>query len=80
MFKKSKVLKDFYIRLILFVYALMYNGYANGALAFNTIEPKHLQVKMRYLNLYLEFLKSESGLELEDDIECSSCEKVENPV
>ena len=34
----------------------MYNGYANGALAFNTIEPKHLQVKIRYLNLYLEYL------------------------
>ena len=36
----------------------MYNGYASGALAFNTIEPKHLQVKIRYLNLYLEFLKN----------------------
>lgn len=35
----------------------MYNGYSRGAKAFNTIEPRHLQVKIRYLNLYLEFLR-----------------------
>lgn len=37
----------------------MYIGYARGAKAFNTIEPIHLQAKIRYLNMYLEFLKKE---------------------
>lgn len=35
----------------------MYTGYSRGAKAFNTIEPRHLQVKIKYFNLYLEFLK-----------------------
>ena len=34
----------------------MYSGYSRGARAFNTVEPRHLQVKIKYLNLYLEFL------------------------
>ncbi len=34
----------------------MYSGYSRGAKAFNTVEPKHLQDKMKYLYLYLEFL------------------------
>lgn len=37
----------------------MYTGYSRGARAFNTIEPIHLQAKIRYLNIYLEFLKKE---------------------
>ena len=34
----------------------MYVGYNNGARAYNTVEIKHIQDKMKYLNLYLEFL------------------------
>ena len=34
----------------------MYSGYNNGARAYNTVEVKHIQDKMKYLNLYLEFL------------------------
>lgn len=34
----------------------MYSGYSRGAKAFNTVEPKHLQDKIKYLYLYLEFL------------------------
>lgn len=36
----------------------MYQGYARGARGFNTIEPKHLQQKIKYLYLYLEYLKN----------------------
>jgi hypothetical protein len=35
----------------------MYNGYSRGAKAFNTIAPRNLRSKIRYLNLYLEFLR-----------------------
>lgn len=34
----------------------MYSGFQSGAKAFNTIEVSHLQAKIKYLNLYLEFL------------------------
>lgn len=35
----------------------MYQGYSRGAKGFNTVEPRHLQAKIRYLYLYLEYLK-----------------------
>lgn len=41
----------------------MYQGYSRGAKGFNTVEPRHLQAKIRYLYLYLEYLKSESQKE-----------------
>ena len=34
----------------------MYSGYSRGAKGYNSIEPKHLQDKIKYLYLYLEFL------------------------
>ena len=34
----------------------MYRGYSRGAKGYNTVEPKHLQDKIKYLYLYLEFL------------------------
>lgn len=37
----------------------MYKGYNAGARAYNTIEVRHMQDKMLYLNLYKEFLKKE---------------------
>lgn len=53
----------FKIALMLF---RMYRGYSRGAKAFNTIEPKHLQAKTKYLYLYLEFLKNKTYLDLAD--------------
>lgn len=35
----------------------MYSGYSRGAKAYNSVEPKHLQDKIKYLYLYLEFLE-----------------------
>ena len=35
----------------------MYTGYSRGAKAYNSVEPKHLQDKIKYLCLYLEFLE-----------------------
>lgn len=35
----------------------MYAGYSRGAKAYNSVEPKHLQDKIKYLCLYLEFLE-----------------------
>ncbi len=34
----------------------MYTGYSRGAKAYNSVEPKHLSDKIKYLCLYLEFL------------------------
>ena len=34
----------------------MYRGWSRGAKGYNTVEPKHLQDKIKYLYLYLEFL------------------------
>ncbi len=53
----------FKIALMLF---RMYRGYSRGAKAFNTIEPKHLQAKTKYLYLYLEFLRNKTYLDLAD--------------
>lgn len=36
----------------------MYVGYSRGAKGYNTIEPKHLQAKIKYLYLYLEFINN----------------------
>ncbi len=35
----------------------MASGYNKGAKAFNSVEPRHLSDKIRYLNLYLEFVE-----------------------
>ena len=43
----------FKIALMLF---RMYVGYSRGAKGYNSVEPKHLQDKIKYLCLYLEFL------------------------
>lgn len=53
----------FKIALMLF---RMYRGYSRGAKAFNTIEPKHLQAKTKFLYMYLEFLEKKTYLEFED--------------
>lgn len=34
----------------------MYSGYNNGSRAYNAVEVKHIQDKMKYLKLYVEFL------------------------
>ena len=44
----------------------MYLGFSNGAKAYNTIEVKHLQDKMNYFYLYLEFLDKKIYLGLKD--------------
>lgn len=41
----------------------MFVGYSRGAKGYNSVEPRYLQAKMRYLHLYLEYLKSESQKE-----------------
>lgn len=56
----------FKIALMLF---RMYRGYSRGAKAFNTVEPKHLQAKTKYLYKYLEFLKNKTYLDLGDKYE-----------
>lgn len=38
----------------------MYRGFSRGARAFNSVEPKHLQSKIKYLYLYLEFLENKT--------------------
>lgn len=53
----------FKIALMLF---RMYRGYSRGAKAFNTVEPKHLQAKTKYLYMYLEFLQNKTYLKLGD--------------
>ena len=53
----------FKIALMLF---RMYRGYSRGAKAFNTVEPKHLQAKTKYLYMYLEFLENKTYLKLGD--------------
>lgn len=47
----------------------MYQGYSRGAKGFNSVEPKHLQAKIKYLYLYLEFLDKKIYLELADKYE-----------
>lgn len=54
----------FKIALLLF---RMYSGYSRGAKAFNTVEPKHLQDKIKYLYLYIEFLEKKTYLKLKDN-------------
>lgn len=38
----------------------MFIGYSRGARGYNSVELKYLQAKMRYLHLYLEYLKDKS--------------------
>ncbi len=44
----------------------MYSGYSRGAKAFNSVECFHLQAKVKYLYLYLEFIERKYYLKLED--------------
>lgn len=44
----------------------MYSGYSRGAKGYNSVDPKHLQDKIKYLYLYLEFLDKKIYKELED--------------
>ena len=44
----------------------MYKGYMNGTKAFNTVEVKHLQDKIKYLNLYHEFINKKIYIKLGD--------------
>lgn len=53
----------FKIALMLF---RMYSGYSRGAKAFNSVEPKHLQDKIKYLYMYLEFLEKKIYLKIRD--------------
>lgn len=41
-----------------FLAVRMYNGYSNGARAYNTVEVKHLEDKCKYLYLYIEFIET----------------------
>lgn len=43
----------------------MYCGYMRGAKAYNTIEPIHLQAKIKYLHLYLEYLAKEKANDID---------------
>lgn len=45
----------------------MASGYSRGAKAYHTIEPKHLQSKIKYLYLYIEFLEKKIYLKLKDN-------------
>lgn len=49
----------------------MYSGFARGAKAFCTVDPKSLQDKIKYLHLYLEFLNNKTYLKLEDKYKSS---------
>jgi hypothetical protein len=44
----------------------MYTGWSRGSKGYNTVEPKFLQNKIKYLYLYLEFLDKKIYKELED--------------
>ena len=53
----------------------MYAGYSRGAKGYNAIEPKHLQDKIKYLTLYLEFLEKKVYETLGDKyaVVCVNC-------
>ena len=44
----------------------MYKGYSRGARGYNTVEPKHLQAKIKYLYLYKEFVNKKIYLKIAD--------------
>lgn len=44
----------------------MSSGYSRGAKAFNSVEPKHLQDKIKYLYLYLEFVDKKIYLKIKN--------------
>ena len=48
------------------VFMRYYRGYSSGAAAFNTVEVKHLQDKIQYFHLYIEYLNKKIYLELKD--------------
>lgn len=58
--------------------ARMYAGYSRGGKAYNTVEPKHLQDKIKYLGLYVEFLSKGIYEELKDKYTVINEKNVEN--
>lgn len=52
------------------VFMRYYRGYSKGAQAYNTVEVKHLQDKIKYLHLYNEYLDKKIYLDLEDKYGC----------
>lgn len=58
--------------------ARMYSGYSRGAKAYNTVEPKSLQDKIKYLGLFLEFEDKKIYLKLKDKYDTVGMEDVEN--
>jgi hypothetical protein len=58
----------------------IFKGYSKGAKAYNTVEVKHMQDKMLYLNLYKEFIEKKTYLTLKDkyDIPDAEVPKEEN--
>ncbi len=44
----------------------MFKGYNRGAMGYNTVEPKHIQDKIKYLHLYLEFVEKKMYLKLKE--------------
>ena len=67
------LIEDFSVAMIIYtIFKLclllfrMYVGYSRGAKGYNTVEPKHLQDKIKYLYMYLEFLNRKTYEELGD--------------
>jgi hypothetical protein len=58
--------------------ARMFSGYSRGAKAYNTVEPKHLQDKIKYLGLYVEFLNKNIYEELKNKYTVINEKNVEN--
>jgi hypothetical protein len=44
----------------------MYSGFARGSKAYNTVEPKALSDKIKYLYLYIEFIDKKIYLKIKD--------------
>ena len=61
-------------KIALMVYR-MYVGYSRGAKGYNAIDPKHLQDKIKYLYLYLEFLDKRIYETLGDKYDVIGAEK-----
>ena len=47
----------------------MYSGYSRGSKAYHSVDPVHIQSKIKYLCLYLEFIEKKIYLELADKYE-----------
>ncbi len=62
----------------------MFKGYNRGAMGYNTVEPKHIQDKIKYLHLYLEFVEKKMYLKLKERYDlvfdgCESLDETEEP-